>query len=317
MCVRCNMAVEYLVTGGAGFIGSNIAEHLVKAGKRVRVLDNFLTGKRANLPAGVELLEGDLRSLTDCRRACADVQYVLHLAALPSVPRSVKDPLLSHEINVTGTLNLLVAARDAKCHRLVFSSSSAVYGETPTLPKREDMMPAPLSPYAVHKLTGEHYCRIFWQLYGLETVSLRYFNVFGPRQDPQSQYAAVIPRFITAILRGEAPTVFGDGTQTRDFTHVENVIAANLAACVAPRQAVGEVFNVAGGSRISLLELIATINGIVGKRIEPRFEPRRPGDVMHSQADIAKATQLLGWKPSVTFREGIERAVAWYRQQMG
>ncbi len=310
------MMDEYLVTGGAGFIGSNIAEHLVKNGKRVRILDNFLTGKRGNVPAGVELIEGDLRNLADCRRACVGVQYVLHLGALPSVPRSVDDPLVSHEINVTGTLNVLVAARDAKCRRVVFSSSSSVYGDTPTLPKQEGLMPSPLSPYAAHKLTGEHYCRIFWQLYGLETVALRYFNVFGPRQDPQSQYAAVIPRFITAILRDEPPTVFGDGTQSRDFTHVQNVIEANLAACVAPQDAVGEAFNVAGGDRISLLDLIATINRILGKTIEPKFAPRRAGDVLHSQADIAKARRLLRWEPRVTFPQGIERTVAWYRQQI-
>jgi nucleoside-diphosphate-sugar epimerase len=308
------MTTEYLVTGGAGFIGSNIAAHLVNAGQTVRVLDNFLTGKRGNVPAGVELIAGDLRHPADCRRACAGVRYVLHLGALPSVPRSVEDPVVSHDINVTGTLNLLVAARDAKCQRVVFSSSSSVYGDTPTLPKREDMTPAPLSPYAAHKLTGEHYCRIFWRLYGLETVALRYFNVFGPRQDPQSQYAAVIPRFITALLNDQPPTVFGDGTQSRDFTHVQNVIEANLAACAAPQEAVGETFNIAGGDRISLLDLIATINGILGKQIAPKFAPRRPGDVLHSQADIAKAARLLGWQPSVSFREGIEKAVAWYRQ---
>lgn len=313
------MNTEYLVTGGAGFIGSNVVEHLVRQGRRVRVLDNFLTGKRENLQGvtgKIDLVEGDLRDLPTVRRVCEGVQYVIHIGALPSVPRSVEDPVLSHEINVTGTLNVLVAARDAKSRRVVFSSSSSVYGDTPTLPKREEMMPAPLSPYAAHKLTGEHYCRIFWQLYGLETVALRYFNVFGPRQDPQSAYAAVIPRFITAILRGESPTVFGDGTQSRDFTHVQNVIEANLAACVAPKEAVGEAYNVAGGDRISLLELIATINGILGKRIAAKFEPRRAGDVLHSQADIAKAIRLLAWKPSVTFRQGIERAVEWYRQQL-
>lgn len=311
--------MEYLVTGGAGFIGSNIVTHLVEQGKQVRVLDSFLTGKRANLRAvagKVELIEGDLRDMAAVQRAVAGVRYVLHLGALPSVPRSVAEPQLAHDINVTGTLNLLVAARDAKCQRVVFSSSSSVYGDTPTLPKREDMTPCPLSPYAAHKITGEYYGRNFWQLYGLEFVALRYFNVFGPRQDPQSAYAAVIPRFITAILRGESPTIFGDGQQTRDFSHVENVIAANLAACTAPKAACGEAFNIACGGRISLLDLVATINRICGKSVVPRHEPVRAGDVRDSQAGIEKAERLLGWKPLVDFPTGIARAVEWYRTQM-
>ena len=310
---------DYLITGGAGFIGSNLAEHLVNQGHRVRVFDNFSTGKRQNLRSfekQAEIIEGDLRDLDQIRRAVAGVRHVLHLAAIPSVPRSVANPQLTNEANVTGTLNVLLAARDAKCQRVVFSSSSSVYGDTPTLPKREDMPPSPLSPYAVHKITGEYYCRIFWQLYGLETLSLRYFNVFGPRQDPQSQYAAVIPRFITAILAGQPPTIFGDGKQSRDFSHVENVITANLAACEAPTEALGESFNIACGDRITLLDLVATINGIVGKNIAPKFDPPRPGDVLHSQADITKAQKLLGWTPRVDFREGIEKAVAWYRGQM-
>jgi UDP-glucose 4-epimerase len=311
------MATEYLVTGGAGFIGSNIVTRLVEQGARVRVFDNFLTGKRANLEAvagRVECIEGDLRDGAAVNRAAEGVRYVLHLGALPSVPRSVSDPLMSHEINVNGTLNVLLAARDAKCERVVFSSSSSVYGNTPTLPKIETMAPSPLSPYAVHKITGEYYCRVFWQLYGLPTVSLRYFNVFGPRQDPKSQYAAVIPRFVTSIVRGEPPTVFGDGKQTRDFSHVENVIEANLAACVAPREACGEAFNVACGGRIDLLDLIATINEITGRKIKPRFEPAAPGDVRDSQADVDKAERLLGWRPRVSFREGIEKTVEWYRR---
>jgi nucleoside-diphosphate-sugar epimerase len=308
---------EYLITGGAGFIGSNIAEHLVRHGHSVRILDNFLTGKQENLSGfagNVELIVGDLRNPDDCRRAAAGVRYILHLAALPSVPRSVADPSLSHDINVTGTLNLLIAARDAHCQRLVFSSSSSVYGDTPTLPKHEDMMPAPLSPYAVHKLTGEHYCRIFWQLYGFETVSLRYFNVFGPRQDPKSEYAAVIPRFITAILRDQQPTIFGDGTQTRDFTFVENIIAANLAATVASKAALGEAINVACGDRISLLDLVATINQSLGKNIKPKLDPPRAGDVRHSQAANTKARDLLGWTPRITFADGIAKTIAFYRQ---
>ena len=310
---------DYLITGGAGFIGSNLAEHLVNQGHRVRVFDNFSTGKRQNLRSfekQAEIIEGDLRDLDQIRRAVAGVRHVLHLAAIPSVPRSVANPQLTNEANITGTLNVLVAARDAKCKRVVFSSSSSVYGDTPKLPKSEDMPPSPLSPYAVHKVTGEYYCRIFWRLYGLETLSLRYFNVFGPRQDPQSQYAAVIPRFITAILAGQPPTIFGDGKQSRDFSHVENAITANLAACAAPQQALGESFNIACGGRITLLDLVATINAIVGKNIAPKFDPPRPGDILHSQADITKAQKLLGWMPRVDFREGIEKTVAWCRSQL-
>ncbi len=311
------MATEYLVTGGAGFIGSNIAEYLVKRGHSVRVFDNFSTGKRANLRSfekQAEIMEGDLGDAGQIRRAVAGVRYVLHLAALPSVPRSVAEPQLAHDININGTLNLLLAARDAKCQRVVLSSSSAVYGDTPTLPKREDMPPSPISPYGLQKLTGEYYCRLFWQLYGLETVALRYFNVFGPRQDPQSEYAAVIPKFITRILAGTPPTIFGDGQQTRDFSHVENVVAANLAACAAGKEALGEAFNVACGDRISLRDLVNTINQITGKNIQPKLDPPRPGDIVHSQADIAKAAQFLHWKPTVDFRAGIEKTVAWYCQ---
>ena len=308
---------DYLITGGAGFIGSNIVESLLNQGRSVRVFDNFSTGKRGNLQGidkKAEIVEGDLRDASAVERAVAGVRYVLHLAAIPSVPRSVADPQLTNDANITGTVNLLVAARDARCQRVVFSSSSSVYGDTPTLPKREDMIPSPLSPYAVHKITGEYYCRIFWQLYGLETVSLRYFNVFGPRQDPQSQYAAVIPRFITAILAGRQPTIFGDGKQTRDFSHVDNVAAANLTACEAPKEALGESFNIACGGRITLLDLVDTINKIAGRNVTPKFDPPRPGDVLHSQADIGKAANLLGWTPHVSFHEGIEKAVAWYRQ---
>jgi nucleoside-diphosphate-sugar epimerase len=311
------MSVDYLITGGAGFIGSNLAEHLLRAGHTVRIFDNFSTGKRGNVPDDAELIEGDLRVLESVARAMDGARYVLHCGAVPSVLLSVSDPVTTHQANITGTLNVLLAARDAGVKRVVFSSSSSVYGDTPVLPKREDMPAAPLSPYAVHKMTGEYYCRVFWQLYGLETVSLRYFNVFGPRQDPQSEYAAVIPRFITAILKDEPPTVYGDGEQTRDFTHVENVIAANLAACAAGKQALGESFNIAGGDRISLLDLIATINKIAGKSIAPVFAPPRPGDIRDSQADITKAARLLDWKPGLSFQAGLEKAVAWYRQQLG
>jgi nucleoside-diphosphate-sugar epimerase len=309
--------IEYLVTGGAGFIGSNIAEFLVKNGKSVRIFDDFSSGKRENIEsfaAKIEIFEGDLRDFDAVKRAARDVRFVLHVGAIPSVPRSVDDPKTSNEINITGTVNVLLAARDAKVERVVFSSSSSVYGDTPELPKRENMTPQPQSPYALQKLTGENYGRLFWQLYGLPTISLRYFNVFGPRQNPQSQYAAVIPRFVTAILKGEPPIVFGDGTQSRDFSHIENIIEANLAACNAPKEAVGEAFNIGCGERITLLQLIETIEKIVDKKAKPRFEPPRAGDVMHSQADISKAKRLLGWSPRVNFGEGIRKTVEWYRQ---
>jgi UDP-glucose 4-epimerase len=310
--------MDYLITGGAGFIGSNIAEYLVGRGCRVRVFDNFSTGKRANVQSfatKAEIFEGDLCDARSIEEAVRGVRYVLHLGAIPSVPRSVENPQATNEVNITGTVNLLVAARDAGVKRVVFTSSSSVYGDTPTLPKRENMPPSPLSPYAVHKITGEYYAAIFWRLYGLETVSLRYFNVFGPRQDPQSQYAAVIPRFITAILRDQSPVIFGDGSQTRDFSHVENIIEANRLACEAPNEALGQSFNIACGGRISLLDLVATVNKILGKNVKPKLDPPRPGDILHSQADIAKAEKLLGWKPVVTFPEGIAKTVAWYQRQ--
>ena len=312
------MGAEYLITGGAGFIGSNLAERLVRDGKGVRVFDNFSTGRRENLrgiKTKIEVIEGDLRNLAEVRKAVAGVRYVLHVAALPSVQRSVEDPLMTHEVNVNGTLNLLIAAREARCQRVILSSSSAVYGDTPTLPKREDMTPSPVSPYGASKIISEYYCRLFWQLYGLETVSLRYFNVFGPRQDPQSEYAAVIPKFITSVLAGRSPTIFGDGTQTRDFSHVDNAVEANLAACVASKEALGESFNIACGERISLLQLVDTINRVTGKNVTPKFDPPRPGDILHSLADVTKARKLLGWKPTVNFREGIEKTIAWYRGQ--
>lgn len=309
---------EFLITGGAGFIGSNIAESLAARGHTVRVLDNFLTGKKENLASlkgKVEFVEADLRDLTAMRRACEGVRFVIHQAALPSVPRSVADPILSNEINVTGTLNALVAARDATVERFVFASSSSVYGDTPELPKRETMPPHPISPYGLQKLTGETYCRLFWELYQLPTVSLRYFNVFGPRQDPQSEYAAVIPRFVTMMLRGEAPTIFGDGTQSRDFSFVENVVEANLAACRAGKAAFGNTYNIALGDRITLLEFVALLNEILGTKIEPKLTAPRAGDILHSQADISAAISDLKYKPTVSFREGLQRTVEWYRQK--
>jgi nucleoside-diphosphate-sugar epimerase len=310
--------MDYLVTGGAGFIGSNIVEQLIGQGSSVRVFDNFSSGKRDNVRPfadRAEIVEGDLRDPRSIQQAVTGVRFVLHLGAMPSVTRSVEDPGATHEANVTGTLNLLLAARTAGVRRVVFTSSSSVYGDTPTLPKREEMTPSPLSPYAVHKITGEYYCRIFWQLYGLETLSLRYFNVFGPRQDPQSQYAAVIPRFITAILNDQSPTIYGDGQQTRDFSHIENIIDANVLACQAPKEALGESFNIACGGRISLLDLVDTVNKIVGKNVKPKFDPPRPGDILHSQADISKAEKLLGWEPRVSFADGIAKTIAWYQKQ--
>jgi len=313
--------MEYLVTGGAGFIGSNLACALLERGSRVRVLDNFLTGKRENL-AGVadrygdafELVEGDLRDPAAVARAVKEVRYVLHQGALPSVPRSVADPVLSNEINVGGTVNLLVAARDAGVERVVFAASSSAYGDTPELPKRETMIPGPKSPYAAQKLAGEHYMRIFWEVYGLRTVSLRYFNVFGPRQDPMSMYAAVIPRFITAVLSGDPPTVYGDGGQTRDFTYIDNVVQANLAACEAPTEASGKVFNIACGERISLLDILEHVYRLAGRRVEPRFEPPRRGDVRDSLADIAAARGLLGYDPNVAFPEGLARTFDFFHR---
>ena len=312
--------MDYLVTGGAGFIGSNLTAALLAAGHRVRVLDNFLTGKRENLAglaqrhgAAFDLLEGDLRDLDAVRRAAEGVVYVLHQGALPSVPRSVADPVLSNGINVGGTVNLLIAARDAGVRRVVFAASSSAYGDTPELPKRESMTPNPKSPYAAQKLAGEHYMRIFFEVYGLETVSLRYFNVFGPRQDPTSMYAAVIPRFITSVLSGEPPTVYGDGGQTRDFTYIDNVVRANLLACEAPKAACGKVFNIACGERISLLSILEIVYGLAGRRVLPRFEPPRPGDVRDSLADITLAKELLGFDPKVFFSEGLSRTFGFFR----
>lgn len=312
----------YLVTGGAGFIGSNLVSALLADGHKVRVLDNFLTGKRENL-AGLsgrygdrfELVEGDLRDRAATRAAVEEVEHVLHQGALPSVPRSVADPVLSNEINVGGTLNLLTAAREAGVRRVVFAASSSAYGDTPELPKRESMTPNPKSPYAAQKLAGEHYMRIFHEVYGLETVSLRYFNVFGPRQDPESTYAAVIPRFITAVLSGTAPTVYADGRQTRDFTYIDNVVQANLLACDAPKGACGKVFNIACGERISLLEMLEIIYGLAGRRVLPRFEAPRAGDVRDSLADISLARELLGYEPRIAFPEGFSRTFTYFRQR--
>ncbi len=308
---------RYLVTGGAGFIGSHLVETLLDRGEEVRVLDNFLTGKRENLASfggRLEVVEGDLRDPDACRRAVDGVDFVLHEAALPSVPRSVADPFTTDEINVRGTLNLLWAAARAKVRRLVFASSSSVYGDAPGLPKREGEEGKPLSPYAASKWAGEKYLQVFAKTFDLETVSLRYFNVFGPRQDPASQYAAAVPLFITRILRGEAPTVFGDGEQSRDFTYVANVVEANLLACTAGGAA-GGVFNVACADRITVNVLIAKINEILGKSIAPVYAAPRPGDIRHSFADISAAERELGYRPVVGFEEGLRRTIAWCGQR--
>jgi len=302
-----------MVTGAAGFIGSNIVEELLQRGERVVAVDNLSTGRLSNIESFMDritFVQADINDHDRMARALQGVDYVLHEGAIPSVPRSVSDPLTSHEANATGTLSLLLAARDAGVKRLVFASSSSIYGDSPTLPKHEDMAPNPLSPYAVNKLTGEGYCRVFTTLYGLPTVALRYFNVFGPRQDPKSQYAAVIPAFIAAALKGRQPTIYGDGLQTRDFTYVKNVVYANLAACGTDRGD-GQAINIACGERISLLDLMAQINTILGTSIEPVFEPERAGDVKHSLADIQKAARLLDFRPAVNFAEGLTATIAY------
>jgi len=305
---------HYLVTGGAGFIGSHLCEELARRGHTVRVADSLITGKRSNLDhvPGVEFLEGDLADPAFAQRAVHGVEYVLHQAAIPSVPRSVKDPIASNRANVDATLNVLVAARDAGVARLVFAGSSSAYGNTPTLPKREDMPANPLSPYALQKVVGEQYLQMFTRLYGLETVSIRYFNVFGPRQDPSSPYSGVISLFITHLLAGKGPKIYGDGGQTRDFTYVANVVDGVLRACTADG-ASGQVINVATGGRISLNELFTTLRTIIGGTMEPEYLPERAGDVRDSQADIGKAKRILGYQPVVPFEEGLRRTVDWYR----
>jgi nucleoside-diphosphate-sugar epimerase len=311
----------YLVTGGAGFIGSNLCYALVERGERVRVLDNFSTGRRENIAelvehGRIELLVGDLSDANAVERAVAGVDFVLHQAAIPSVPRSIEDPVGTDLANVHGTVMLLDAARRARIKRLVYAASSSAYGEkAPGQAKVETMIPDPLSPYAVSKLAGENYLRAFWLSYGLETVSLRYFNIFGPRQDPKSQYAAVIPNFVSAALAGRPATIYGDGQQSRDFCFVANAVDANLLACTA-EGAAGEVFNIACGESTNLLEAVDVIaRAVGGERIAPRHEASRTGDIRHSLADIGKAERILGYRGSVKFAAGIERTVAWYRRQ--
>jgi len=307
--------VKVLLTGGGGFIGSHLAERLLKEGHEVRVLDNFATGRRENLLAvldEIELIEGDVQSYERAHDAVRGREIVFHQAALPSVPRSIQDPLTSNASNVVGTLNVLLAARDSDVRRVIFASSSSIYGSNETLPKREEMPATPISPYGVAKLAAEGYCRSFWEVYGLATVALRYFNVFGPRQDPLSQYAAVIPRFITDCLRGARPVVYGDGEQSRDFTYVDNAVEANVLAAAA-EGVEGMTFNVACGERIRINGIIDELKSVTDLEIEPRYEATKPGEVRHSVADISRARKMLGYHPSVRFGEGLRRTLAHFR----
>jgi UDP-glucose 4-epimerase len=308
-------ALKALVTGGAGFIGSNLVRALLARGDEVRVLDNFSTGYRQNLERlDVDLVEGDLRSYERVTAAVKGVEVVFHQGALPSVPRSIQDPLTSSAVNIEGTLNVLLAARDAGVRRVVFASSSSVYGDAPGMPRRESQPLGPLAPYAVSKLAAEQFCIVANRVFGVETVALRYFNVFGEYQDPLSGYAAVIPKFIRSMLDGEPPTIFGDGETSRDFTHVENVVGANLAAAAAPAAA-GRVMNVAIGSSHTLNELVETLRRLLDSDLEPEYAPARPGDVSESRADISLARELIGYEPSVAFEEGLERTIAWIVEQ--
>jgi len=309
---------RFLVTGGAGFIGANICKELVSQGCFVRVVDNLLTGKKANLSPfidKIEFVEADIGDDQVARSAVEGIDYVLHQAALPSVPRSVEDPAATHKHCIDATFTLLDAARKAGVKRFVYAASSSAYGDTPTMPKVETMLPRPLSPYAVAKLVGEYYCSVFYNVFGLETISLRYFNVFGPYQDPASQYAAAIPAFVTAILKDESPTVFGDGQQSRDFTYVANVVEANILAARAEHTR-GEVVNIACGEAVTVNQVIAMINELLGKDIKPVYAPPRPGDVKHSLADISKAEELIGYRPKISFREGLQLAIDWYRENL-
>ncbi|HEV2180239.1 MAG TPA: SDR family oxidoreductase [Gemmatimonadaceae bacterium] len=302
------------MTGGAGFIGSHLVEHLVTAagGHRVTVLDNFSTGKRDNIAAWldrIQVVEGSVTDPVACREAIAGADFVLHQAALPSVPRSLRDPVASHEANTTGTLNVLIAARDAHVKRVVYAASSSAYGNTAELPKREEMLPRPLSPYAAAKYAGEQYCRAFHASFGVGTIALRYFNVFGPRQDPTSQYAAVIPKFIVCAQAGESPTIFGDGEQTRDFTFVRNVVRANLLACEAPPAALGEAYNVGCGERVSVNALWRKIRDMLGATVDARYEPSRTGDVRDSLASLDRVRAMLGYTPVVALDDGLRETV--------
>ncbi len=307
----------YLITGMGGFIGSSLARALLARNEQVRGVDNFATGKRENLQEilpRIDFREADILDLDAMHKACAGVDYVLHQAAIPSVPKSVLDPVGSNRANVDGTVNVLVAARDAKVKRVVYAASSSAYGDTPTLPKHEAMTPDPISPYAVAKLASEHYMISFFRCYGLETVALRYFNVFGPHQDPSSQYSGVLSKFITQMLSGEQPTIHGDGEQSRDFTYIDNAVEANLLACRATSQAAWKVFNVATGRRVTLNETFQLLRGITSYKGQPNYGPERGGDIKHSLADISQAEKYLSYKPKVDFEEGLRRTVEWYRK---
>jgi UDP-glucose 4-epimerase len=308
------MAV-YVVTGGGGFIGSHIVEELLRRRETVRIIDNFSTGKRQNVAAfrnEAEIIEADLAEAKNLAEILNGADYVIHQAAIPSVPKSILDPVRSHDANVNGTLNLLLASREAGVKRLVYASSSSLYGDSPTLPKHEAMMPNPLSPYGAQKLFAEIYCQVFTKAYGLETVSLRYFNVFGPRQDSTSQYSGVLALFIPAVLQGRRPIIYGDGLQSRDFTYVHNVVEANLLACKVPGVG-GQVFNIACGDRITVNSMLQQINGITGRDISPIYAETRAGDIKHSQADITRAKEHLGYEPKVSFEEGLRHTIEWYR----
>ena len=309
---------SFLVTGGAGFIGSHTAEELVRRGEKVRVLDNFSTGKRENLAqcwSFIDLVEGDIRDLETCRRAVRGVDSILHLAAQTSVPGSISDPLLNHEINVDGTANLLLAALGAKVKRFVLASSAAVYGDSCALPLREGGEGEPLSPYALSKVIGEKYCQLFYQLFGLETVCLRYFNVFGPGQDPLSAYASVIPLFMNRILSEERPQIFGDGEQSRDFVFVADAVEANLRAIEAPEDALGKVFNIGSGERTTVNSLVRDICELTGVSVLPIYTDPRPGDILHSYADIGNARRALGYEPQLGFKQGLKKTAGWYMER--
>ncbi len=311
------MAV-YVVTGGGGFIGSHIVEELLRRNEIVRVIDNFSTGKWENVEpfeGGAEIIEADIAEGKNLPRFLEGADYVIHQAAIPSVPKSILDPVKSHHANVNGTLQLLNASREADVKRVVYASSSSVYGDSPTLPKHEGMMPNPLSPYGAQKLFAEIYCQVFSRAYGLDTVSLRYFNVFGPRQDSTSQYSGVLALFIPAVLQSKRPTIYGDGLQSRDFTYVQNVVEANLLACTVPGVA-GQVFNVACGDRITVNSMLQQINKITGKDIAPIYADPRPGDIKHSQADITRAKEHLGYQPKISFEEGLRNTIEWYRKNL-
>jgi nucleoside-diphosphate-sugar epimerase len=305
----------YVVTGGGGFIGSHIVEELLRRHETVKLIDNFSTGKRANVDAfknQAEIIEFDIAEAKNLVELFKGADYVIHQAAIPSVPKSILDPVTSHRSNVNGTLNVLVAARDAGVKRVVYASSSSLYGDSPTLPKHEEMMPKPLSPYGAQKLFGEMYCQVFTRSYGLETVALRYFNVFGPRQDPSSPYSGVLALFIPAVLQDRRPTIHGDGLQSRDFTYVQNVVEANLLACTVPGVG-GQVFNIARGDRITVNSILQQINKITGKDVSPIYSEPRSGDIKHSQADITRAREHLGYEAAISFEEGLRRTIEWYR----